>query len=247
MSVPTTGWRSCGRPRSTSSSPISGCWRRGGGRPPQPQQPPERAGPRARVWSSPPWFSPAAPWVPSRTCPTVSCLPPCSLTSGCRGRPGPGGILGRRHPGARTTGAGRPRTSAAGADCRRGRRGCRQGLPAAPGGSCRVRRGRPPVHVGHGGRSQGGHAQPRQPDRPTYVRCSASPRSCEPTTWAWWRCRLFHVFGLNVALGLSLATGAALVLDVVSTPRSRSDRSQELGVTTLLGVPTMFAAWADAR
>jgi long-chain acyl-CoA synthetase len=55
---------------------------------------------------------------------------------------------------------------------------------------------------------------------------------------------LFHVFGLNVALGLTLATGAALALE------SRFDAARslrlvaELGVTTLIGVPTMFAAWA---
>jgi len=57
---------------------------------------------------------------------------------------------------------------------------------------------------------------------------------------------LFHVFGLNVALGLALATGAGLVLeerfDAVATLRQVS----ELGVTTLVGVPTMFAAWAEA-
>ena len=55
---------------------------------------------------------------------------------------------------------------------------------------------------------------------------------------------LFHVFGLNVALGLALATGAALVLearfDAVRTLRLAADS----GVTTLLGVPAMFAEWA---
>jgi long-chain acyl-CoA synthetase len=56
---------------------------------------------------------------------------------------------------------------------------------------------------------------------------------------------LFHIFGLNVALGLSLATGAALVLDTRFDPESSLRQVQELGVTTLLGVPTMFAAWAD--
>jgi long-chain acyl-CoA synthetase len=56
---------------------------------------------------------------------------------------------------------------------------------------------------------------------------------------------LFHVFGLNVALGLSLATGAALVLDSRFDPADSLRQSQDLGVTTLLGVPTMFAAWAD--
>jgi long-chain acyl-CoA synthetase len=56
---------------------------------------------------------------------------------------------------------------------------------------------------------------------------------------------LFHVFGLNVALGLSLATGAALVLDTRFDAAGSLDQVRDLGVTTLLGVPTMFAAWAD--
>jgi long-chain acyl-CoA synthetase len=58
---------------------------------------------------------------------------------------------------------------------------------------------------------------------------------------------LFHVFGLNVALGLSLATGAALVLDARFDAAQSLRQVQELGVTTLLGVPTMFQAWADMR
>ena len=52
---------------------------------------------------------------------------------------------------------------------------------------------------------------------------------------------LFHVFGLNVALGLSLATGAALVLDTRFDAVSTLDQVRDLGVTTLLGVPTMFS------
>jgi long-chain acyl-CoA synthetase len=54
---------------------------------------------------------------------------------------------------------------------------------------------------------------------------------------------LFHVFGLNVALGLSLATGAALVLEERFDARESLEALGELGVTNLLGVPTMFAAW----
>lgn len=56
---------------------------------------------------------------------------------------------------------------------------------------------------------------------------------------------LFHVFGLNVALGLSLATGAALVLDTRFDAAQSLQQVEDLGVTTLLGVPTMFSAWAD--
>ena len=58
---------------------------------------------------------------------------------------------------------------------------------------------------------------------------------------------LFHVFGLNVVLGLCLATGAALVLETRFDAERSLAQVAELGVTTLLGVPTMFAAWADLR
>ena len=56
---------------------------------------------------------------------------------------------------------------------------------------------------------------------------------------------LFHVFGLNVALGLTLATGGALVLEERFDPATSLGLVAELGVTSLVGVPTMFAAWAD--
>jgi long-chain acyl-CoA synthetase len=54
---------------------------------------------------------------------------------------------------------------------------------------------------------------------------------------------LFHVFGLNVALGLSLATGAALVLEERFDPAASLELVRDLGVTSLVGAPTMFAAW----
>jgi len=54
---------------------------------------------------------------------------------------------------------------------------------------------------------------------------------------------LFHVFGLNVALGLALITGAALVLEERFDPEESLRLSRELGVTTLAGVPAMFDAW----
>jgi long-chain acyl-CoA synthetase len=55
---------------------------------------------------------------------------------------------------------------------------------------------------------------------------------------------LSHVFGLNVALGLTLATGASLVLqERFDAPASLELMARE-SVTWLLGVPAMFAAWA---
>jgi long-chain acyl-CoA synthetase len=54
---------------------------------------------------------------------------------------------------------------------------------------------------------------------------------------------LFHVFGLNVALGLSLASGGALVLEERFDAAETLRMVEELGVTNVLGVPAMFAAW----
>ncbi len=54
---------------------------------------------------------------------------------------------------------------------------------------------------------------------------------------------LFHVFGLNVALGLSLASGGALVLEERFDAAETLTMVEELGVTNLIGVPAMFAAW----
>jgi long-chain acyl-CoA synthetase len=54
---------------------------------------------------------------------------------------------------------------------------------------------------------------------------------------------LFHVFGLNVALGLTLASGAALVLEERFDAEESLRTVRQLGITNLLGVPAMFAAW----
>jgi len=54
---------------------------------------------------------------------------------------------------------------------------------------------------------------------------------------------LFHVFGLNVALGLTLASGAALVLEERFDAAETLALVRALGITNLLGVPAMFAAW----
>jgi long-chain acyl-CoA synthetase len=54
---------------------------------------------------------------------------------------------------------------------------------------------------------------------------------------------LFHVFGLNVALGLTLASGAALILEERFDAAESLRIVRELGVTNVLGVPAMFAAW----
>ncbi len=56
---------------------------------------------------------------------------------------------------------------------------------------------------------------------------------------------LFHIFGLNVALGLVIATGSAVVLQERFDAGASLAKVRDLGVTALLGVPAMFSAWAD--
>ena len=55
---------------------------------------------------------------------------------------------------------------------------------------------------------------------------------------------LFHIFGLNVVLGLSLYAGAAVLLIERFDPVSALEAIEKHGVTVVLGPPTMWAAWA---
>jgi long-chain acyl-CoA synthetase len=55
---------------------------------------------------------------------------------------------------------------------------------------------------------------------------------------------LFHVFGLNAVLGLTLRIGGTVVLVERFDPHSTLAAVAEHGVTVLSGVPTMWAAWA---
>lgn len=59
----------------------------------------------------------------------------------------------------------------------------------------------------------------------------------------------FHVFGLNVVLGVALAAGARVVLVEPFDPNLAASRIREHGVTVVAGVPVMYDAWtalADA-
>lgn len=56
---------------------------------------------------------------------------------------------------------------------------------------------------------------------------------------------LFHVFGLNAVLGLTLRVGGTVVLVERFDPHSTLAEVAEHGVTVLSGVPTMWAAWAE--
>ncbi|HMC51458.1 MAG TPA: AMP-binding protein [Acidimicrobiales bacterium] len=56
---------------------------------------------------------------------------------------------------------------------------------------------------------------------------------------------LFHIFGLNVMLGLSLYSGASLVLVEQFDPIPALETAGAHGVTLVAGAPPMFAAWAE--
>jgi long-chain acyl-CoA synthetase len=56
---------------------------------------------------------------------------------------------------------------------------------------------------------------------------------------------LFHIFGLNVVLGLSLYTGSRVVLIERFDPTSALEAVQRHGVTILPGAPAMWTAWAS--
>lgn len=55
---------------------------------------------------------------------------------------------------------------------------------------------------------------------------------------------LFHIFGLNVVLGLGLAAGARVVLVERFDPVASLDTIQRHGITLVAGAPPMYTAWA---
>lgn len=57
---------------------------------------------------------------------------------------------------------------------------------------------------------------------------------------------LFHVFGLNVVLGLAMRAGAALALEERFDPARTLAVCDEHGVTVVAAAPPLWAAWADA-
>ena len=56
---------------------------------------------------------------------------------------------------------------------------------------------------------------------------------------------LFHIFGLNVVLGLSLYAGSRVVLIERFDPTSALEAVQRHRVTILPGAPAMWTAWAS--
>jgi long-chain acyl-CoA synthetase len=55
---------------------------------------------------------------------------------------------------------------------------------------------------------------------------------------------LFHIFGLNVVLGLSLAAGSAVLLVQRFDPATAAETIRERRVTVVPGAPTMWTAFA---
>jgi len=58
---------------------------------------------------------------------------------------------------------------------------------------------------------------------------------------------LFHIFGLNVVLGLSLYTGGSIVMLERFDPAGSLAAIASQGVTIVAGAPPMYAAWARLR
>jgi long-chain acyl-CoA synthetase len=58
---------------------------------------------------------------------------------------------------------------------------------------------------------------------------------------------LFHIFGLNVVLGLSLYTGGSIVMLDRFDPAGSLTAIASRGVTIVAGAPPMYAAWARLR
>jgi long-chain acyl-CoA synthetase len=58
---------------------------------------------------------------------------------------------------------------------------------------------------------------------------------------------LFHIFGLNVVLGIGLAAGAAILLVERFDPVSALTSIKDHGVTVVAGAPPMWTSWATMQ
>ncbi len=58
---------------------------------------------------------------------------------------------------------------------------------------------------------------------------------------------LFHIYGLNTALGMVVATGATGVLVERFDPVATAELVRTEGVTNIPGAPPMYVAWASRR
>ena len=55
---------------------------------------------------------------------------------------------------------------------------------------------------------------------------------------------LFHIFGLNVVLGLMLKVGGSVVIESRFEPRRALDLIKQHGITMVAGAPPMYSLWA---
>lgn len=76
------------------------------------------------------------------------------------------------------------------------------------------------------------------------VQSRTSPVHIESSDVVYGVLPLFHIFGLNVMLGLTLAQGASLVLVQRFDPSTAADSIRDRGVTVLPGAPPLWVAFA---
>jgi long-chain acyl-CoA synthetase len=85
-------------------------------------------------------------------------------------------------------------------------------------------------------------AQLRASDPALAASGTATPR---PSDVALGALPMFHIYGLNVVLGFSLAIGSAVVLIERFDPQATLDAVERHGVTVIAGVPTLWSVLAQ--
>ena len=70
-------------------------------------------------------------------------------------------------------------------------------------------------------------------------------RALKPSDVSYGVLPMFHIFGLNVVLGVTLYAGARVILAERFDPASALDSIRDHGVTVLAGAPPMWNAWAS--
>jgi long-chain acyl-CoA synthetase len=70
-------------------------------------------------------------------------------------------------------------------------------------------------------------------------------RKQEPTDVSFGVLPMFHIFGINVVLGLTFYAGSKVVLIERFDPQSGIEAIENHGITVISGAPPMWAAWAN--
>ncbi len=233
---------------------------RAGGRPPRRAGRPGAAS-RATAWPSSPAttgtsWSPTWPaWAPVwSSCRSTRRRPPPSCefelaTTGARAVVvTPAAAAGLRRPRPRR--AARPRVRdrdrrGRPARRRRARRPARPSEPTPVVERERRRPGRAHVHQRHRRGAAGRHAQPRQPPGQPRAGPVGRPAGQQgPDDVVFGLLPLFHIFGLNVVLDLSLLAGSRVLLIERFDPSSAVEAIERHEVTMMSGPPTMWSALA---